>query len=98
VLPRALVLRGLREAPAEGGLYLHPHELGSERLRLALPAGSGVRVRARATLRTFQRETARRRARGMLEAIAERFKLIPYGELYATLDERARAGARPLQR
>lgn len=96
--PRALVLRGLGEAPAGAGLYLHPQELGSERLHLALPAGSGLRLRARAALRTLQRESARRRARGMLEAIAHRFELIPYGELHATLDERARAGTRPLQR
>jgi polysaccharide deacetylase family protein (PEP-CTERM system associated) len=83
-LPRSLVLRGLGRADRFAGLYLHPQELDPE------PLNAGVRgVRAR----TAQRNWARRRAPATLRAIAERFRLIPYGEAHASLS----AGARPQQ-
>lgn len=83
-LPKPLVLRGLRRAGPLAGLYLHPQEVDPERL------SAGVRG-LRPAIVTAQRNSARRRTPAMLRAIAERFRLIPYGEAYASLS----SGARP---
>jgi len=86
VLPTALVLRGLTEAGPFAGLYLHPNELDPEPLRADLPNTATHKQRAHARLREAQRNGARRRAPGVLKAIARRFELIPYGEAHARLD------------
>ncbi len=86
LLPTSLVLTGLTRAGTNAGLYLHPNELDPERLRAALPAGATAKQHAHARLREIQRNGARRRAPGVLKAIARRFDLIPYGEAHARLD------------
>jgi polysaccharide deacetylase family protein (PEP-CTERM system associated) len=91
VLPTELVLKGLAEAGPLAGLYVHPYELDPEQLRLALPSSSSVSQRAQALLRVSQRNFARRRAPGVLEAIAGRYRLIPYGEAHAQLSGSATA-------
>jgi polysaccharide deacetylase family protein (PEP-CTERM system associated) len=88
VLPTALVLRGLERAGAYAGLYLHPNELDPQRLKAMLPAEATPAQRAHARLREAQRNGARRRAPGVLKAIARRFDLIPYGEAHARLGDR----------
>jgi polysaccharide deacetylase family protein (PEP-CTERM system associated) len=89
VLPTALVLRGLEHAGAYAGLYLHPNELDPQPLRAALPHTATAAQRAHARLREAQRNGARRRAPGVLKAIARRFELIPYGEAHARLGDGA---------
>jgi polysaccharide deacetylase family protein (PEP-CTERM system associated) len=91
VMPLQLILRGLEEAGPLGGLYLHPHEVDPAPLRPQLPSGTPADRRARATLKAVQRNVARRRAPGVLRAIAGRFRLIPYGEAYAELSTGAPA-------
>jgi polysaccharide deacetylase family protein (PEP-CTERM system associated) len=86
-LPRSLVLRGLARADRFAGLYLHPQELDPEPLDAGVP---GARIR------TARRNWERRRAPETLRAIAKRFRLIPYGEAYASLS--AGAGPQPVQR
>jgi len=86
VLPTPLVLKGLSEAGPLAGLYLHPNELDPEPLHALLPSDATAAQRAHAKLREAQRNGARRRAPGVLRAIAQRFELIPYGEAYARLD------------
>ncbi len=85
VLPKPLVLTGLKRAGSMAGLYLHPYELDPQPLRAMLPAGATPSQRAHARLRQAQRNGARRRAPAMLRAIARRFELIPYGEAHARL-------------
>jgi polysaccharide deacetylase family protein (PEP-CTERM system associated) len=92
-VPTELVLHGLRRAGAYGGLYLHPHELDPDPLRVMLPPGSSRLQRVHGAARTAQRNSARRRAPTVLRAIANRFRLIPYGEAHAGLG--AGADARP---
>jgi polysaccharide deacetylase family protein (PEP-CTERM system associated) len=92
-LPTDLVLRALRRAGSYPGLYLHPHELDPQPLRVHLPAHSRPRQRVHAAVRAAQRNSARRRAPSVLRAIADRFELIPYGEAHARLS--AGADARP---
>ncbi len=92
LMPKSLTLWGLGKAPDYAGLYLHPHELGPDRLRLDLPPGVGPRQRAQAAVRIARRELARRQTPATLRAIADHFDLIPYGELYALLSQRSRAG------
>lgn len=87
VLPTPVVLTGLTRAGAHAGLYLHPNELDPQPLRAALPAGATPKQRAHARLREAQRNGARRRAPGVLTAIARRFELIPYGEAHARLGD-----------
>ncbi len=84
VMPRQLVLHGLARAGSLAGLYLHPQELDPLPLRAEL-TGGGLKQRLHGHLRSAQRNTARWRARPTLEAIAERFRLIPYGAAYASL-------------
>ena len=91
VMPTSVVLRGLRQAGPLAGLYLHPQELDPEPLRVPLPPSATRSQRARATLRSVQRNAARRRAPVVLQAIGERFRLIPYGEAYAELSGSAAA-------
>jgi len=91
VMPSSLVLRGLRQAGPLAGLYLHPQELDPEPLRIPLPPGATRAQRARATLRSAQRNATRRRAPAVLRAIGEHFRLIPYGEAYAELSGSAAA-------
>jgi peptidoglycan/xylan/chitin deacetylase (PgdA/CDA1 family) len=90
VLPRRLVLHGLEQAGPLAGVYLHPQELDPRPLRVGATGVSAIQ-RLHAAFRTAQRNSARRRAPSTLRAIAERFRLIPYGEAYAGLS----AGARP---
>jgi polysaccharide deacetylase family protein (PEP-CTERM system associated) len=92
-VPTGLVLQGLGRAGAHGGLYLHPHELDPEPLRVLLPPGSTPGQRLRAAARAAQRNSARRGAATVLRAIADRFHLIPYGEAHANLS--AGAHTRP---
>ena len=85
VLPTRLVLTGLEQAGPLAGLYVHPNELDPEPLRAALPNGATTPQRVHARLREAQRNGARRRAPGVLKAIARQFDLIPYGEAHARL-------------
>ena len=87
VLPTPVVLTGLTRAGSMAGLYLHPNELDPQPLRAALSAGATPKQRAHARLREAQRNGARRRAPGVLKAIARRFELIPYGEAHARLGD-----------
>jgi len=89
LLPTRVLLRGLRNAGSVAGLYLHPYELDPEPLRAMLPADATATQHAHAKLRETQRNGARRRAPGALEAIARRFDLIPYGEAHARLGDGA---------
>jgi len=95
VLPRRLVVHGLTRAGPLAGLYLHPQELDPQPLRAAVEGASAIQ-RAHAAFRTAQRNSARRRAPSTLRAIAKRFRLIPYGEAYASLSSGARP--QPVQR
>ncbi len=88
VLPRRLVLRGLREAGSLAGLYLHPHELDPKPLHPALPPGAATKQRVHGALRAAQRNAARRAAADTLRAIAGSFELITYGEANARLAAR----------
>jgi peptidoglycan-N-acetylglucosamine deacetylase len=90
LLPGRVVLHGLRQAGPLAGLYLHPQELDPQPLR-AGARGARAAQRLHAAFRAAQRNSARRRAPAMLKAIAERFRLISYGEAYDSLS----AGARP---
>jgi peptidoglycan/xylan/chitin deacetylase (PgdA/CDA1 family) len=85
VLPTAVVLKGLDHAGPYAGLYLHPNELDPQPLRAMLPGNATPAQRAHGRLREVQRNGARRRAPRVLEAIARRFDLIPYGEAHARL-------------
>jgi polysaccharide deacetylase family protein (PEP-CTERM system associated) len=92
-MPTQLVLHGLGQAGPQAGVYLHPQELDPRRLRPELPRGCTVAQRAQASFRALQRNAARRRAPGVLRAIAEHYRLIPYGEAHARLTAHAeRAG------
>jgi polysaccharide deacetylase family protein (PEP-CTERM system associated) len=91
-MPTGLVLRGLRDAGPLAGLYVHPYEFDPSSLDPLLPPGARLGRRARGTLRAAQRNSARRRAPRVLRAIAERHKLIPYGEAHAQLRGGATAG------
>jgi peptidoglycan/xylan/chitin deacetylase (PgdA/CDA1 family) len=92
VTPTRLIIRGLDHAPRPGGLYLHPHELDPEPLRPMLRPDEPAGTKLKATLRTLQRNAARRRATHVLRAIAARHRLITYGEAYARLSSDGRAG------
>jgi hypothetical protein len=84
-MPTALVLRGLRDAGPMAGLYVHPYEFDPSSLDPLLPPGSPPAQRAHGTLRAVQRNSARWRASRVLRAIAERHRLIPYGDAHAQL-------------
>ena len=88
-LPTHLLLRGLDDAGPLAGLYLHPYELDPQPLRVQLPSDATRSQMARAKLREAQRNGARRRAPGALEAIAQRFELIPYGEAHGRVGDGA---------
>ena len=92
LLPTGLVLRGLRGAGSMAGLYLHPHELDPQPLRVGLPARTSPGQRAHAALRGVQRNAARRRAPEVLRAIAEHHPLITYGEAHARVSRGTTAG------
>ena len=89
LLPTRVLLRGLQRAGPLAGLYLHPYELDPQPLRAVLPPDVTATQHAHAKLREAQRNAARRRARGALEAIAQRFELIPYGEAHARFSDGA---------
>jgi polysaccharide deacetylase family protein (PEP-CTERM system associated) len=89
ITPTPLILAGLRQAPSDAGLYLHPHELDPEPLRPLLEG----RQRLKAWLRTSQRNAARRRATDVLRAISTRHRLITYGEAHDRLSAHGRAGS-----
>lgn len=91
--PTAVVLHGLSRVAAGAGLYLHPYEFDPRPLRAELGPGAGLSARGRALIRSAQRNAARRRASEVLCAIADRFRLITYGEAYARLD--TGVGSRP---
>ncbi len=91
VMPTGLVLKGVAGAGPLSGLYLHPYELDPEPLNLRLPSSATISQRARAIRRVSQRNLVRRRAPEVLEAIASRYRLIPYGDAYAQLSGSARA-------
>lgn len=90
LMPRPLVLHGLRHAGELPGLYLHPHEFDPQPLDPSVN-GVGSGNRTRAALRGAQRNLARRSAPATLRAIAQSFRLIPYGEAYAQLSHGAAA-------
>jgi polysaccharide deacetylase family protein (PEP-CTERM system associated) len=92
MLPTGVVLRGLAGSGEMGGLYLHPHELDPQLLRAQLSDGASASQRAHAIARGAQRNLARRRAPTVLRAIAERYRLITYGDAHAQLS--ASSGAR----
>jgi polysaccharide deacetylase family protein (PEP-CTERM system associated) len=92
IWPTALILHGLKHAGPQAGLYLHPQELDPQRLYPELPRGCPVAQRTQAKLRALQRNAARRRAPGVLRAIAKRYRLIPYGEAHASLTAHAERG------
>jgi polysaccharide deacetylase family protein (PEP-CTERM system associated) len=98
MLPRPLVLRGLRAAGPLAGLYVHPYEFDPRPLDPALPPRTGRSARAYAALRAGQRNRARRHAGDVLRAIAGRFRLIPYGEAYAELNRGSPARSQALPR
>ena len=81
-----MILKALTKAGELAGLYLHPNELDPEPLRALLPSDATAAQRTQARLRETRRNGARRRAPGVLRAIARRFELIPYGEAHARLD------------
>jgi polysaccharide deacetylase family protein (PEP-CTERM system associated) len=89
ILPTPVLRRGLQNAGPYAGLYLHPNELDPEPLRAMLPSSATHVQRAHARLREAQRNGARRRAPGVLRAIARRFDLIAYGEAHARFGDRA---------
>lgn len=89
LLPAPVLVRGLHQAGSLAGLYLHPYELDPQPLRAMLPPGGPVKQQLQVKLRETQRNGARRRAPGVLKAIARRFELIPYGEAHARLGHRA---------
>jgi polysaccharide deacetylase family protein (PEP-CTERM system associated) len=93
ILPTRLVLHGLRQAGPLAGLYLHPHELDPQPLRVMLTPRAPTAQRAHAAIRAAQRNSARRRAPHVLRAVARQFGLIPYGDAYARLS--GSAAARP---
>jgi polysaccharide deacetylase family protein (PEP-CTERM system associated) len=90
-MPTGLVLKGLDEAGPLAGVYLHPNELDPEPLRPGLPPSSSLPQRAHGLVRMAQRNLARSRAVPVLRAIAERHRLIPYGEAHAQLSGSAAA-------
>jgi polysaccharide deacetylase family protein (PEP-CTERM system associated) len=92
VLPNPLVLKGLDEAGPMAGLYLHPYELDPVPLDPLLPDSASPAQRAQGRLRAGQRNLARRRAAGVLRAIAGKHHLITYGEAHAELDRGPPAG------
>lgn len=95
-VPTRLILRGLRETAPWAGLYLHPYEVDPEPLRPVLPASASGAQRARAAMRTAQRNFARRRAADVLRAIAGKHRLISYGEAHAQLSGSTSASPEPL--
>ncbi len=86
LVPTPVLLKGLERAGPLAGLYLHPNELDPDALHAQLSGGASAGQRAHAKLREVQRNGARRRAPGVLRAIARRFDLIPYGEAHARLN------------
>lgn len=92
ILPTGAVLRGLSTVEPLAGLYVHPYEFDPQPLDPLLPSGSPGGRRLHGALRALQRNAARRRAPGVLRAIAESHRLIPYGEAYAELRGGAPAG------
>ena len=92
VMPTSLILQGLDQAGPLAGLYLHPYELDPEPLRPGLTGSVTPGQRARSMVRAGQRNAARRRAPGVLRAIAGTHHLIPYGEAHAQLSRGAAAG------
>jgi polysaccharide deacetylase family protein (PEP-CTERM system associated) len=91
-LPTPVILRGLAKSEL-AGLYVHPYELDPEPLRPGLPGSAGPAQRAHGALRGAQRNFARRRAAEVIRAIAERHRLIAYGEAYAQLSSGAPASS-----
>jgi len=85
LMPTAVVLHGLARAGPLAGVYLHPYELDPEPLDAALATGAPMRARVEGRLRALQRNAARRRGVDILRAVAERHRLIPYGDAYAEL-------------
>jgi peptidoglycan/xylan/chitin deacetylase (PgdA/CDA1 family) len=91
VMPPSLVVRGLEHAGPLAGLYMHPHEFDPEPLGPELGGDAPAAQRVHASVRAFQRNTARWAGPRTLRAIASRFRLIPYGEAYGRLNNGAPA-------
>ena len=70
VLPTSVVLRGLSAVGPLAALYAHPYEFDPAPLNPLLPPGSPLGQRAHGALRAVQRNATRRRAPGVLRAIA----------------------------
>jgi polysaccharide deacetylase family protein (PEP-CTERM system associated) len=93
LIPTGRVLRGLEQAGPMAGLYVHPYELDPEPLRVRLPGNASLGQRLRGAMREAQRNLARRRAPGVLRAVASRHRLMPYGDAYAQLARRPPKGS-----
>jgi peptidoglycan/xylan/chitin deacetylase (PgdA/CDA1 family) len=91
--PTQVVLRGLADVGAGGGLYMHPHEFDPRPLVPGLGPGATPAQWAHSWLRAAQRNLTRLRATNVLSAIADNFQLITYGEAHARLS--AGFAARP---
>jgi polysaccharide deacetylase family protein (PEP-CTERM system associated) len=99
VLPRRLILHGLDELTAARGfpvLYFHPYELGCRALRLALPRGTSLTVRAGGAWKTVRYNPGRGRVVELLAEAAERFHLMPCGEALQEVEDSTRAAAAPV--
>jgi polysaccharide deacetylase family protein (PEP-CTERM system associated) len=99
VLPRRLIFRGLEQLTAERGfpvLYFHPYELGRRALRLALPPGTSLGVRAGGAWKTARYNPGRGRVVELLAEAAERFHLMPCGEALQDVEDSTRAATAPV--
>jgi hypothetical protein len=88
-----------REYPPARGfpvLYFHPYELGSRALRLALPRGTSLTVRAGGAWKTVRYNPGRGRVVELLAEAAERFHLMPCGEALQEVEDSMRAAAAPV--
>jgi polysaccharide deacetylase family protein (PEP-CTERM system associated) len=92
VLPRTVIFRGLDQLTAERGfpvLYFHPYELGRPPLRLALPSGTSLSVRAGGAWKTLRYNPGRGRVVRLLAQAAERFRLMPCYEALREVEDSA---------
>ena len=100
VLPRRVIFRGLDQLTAERGfpvLYFHPYELGRNALRVGLPRGTSLRVRAGGAWKTVRYNPGRGRVVAMLEQAAERFRLMPCNEALPEVEGHAAGAGLPSQ-
>jgi polysaccharide deacetylase family protein (PEP-CTERM system associated) len=96
LLPRALLLRGLREVASESPapvLYLHPYECDPRPLRIPVSSPS---ARYRAALRSAWRNAGRTRVVDSLRAVAREFRLVSFESAYDELEQRGASRPRSL--